>query len=40
MIKRNSDPFIAQTATMLVILLVVYVIGDDATLANHLFITR
>ncbi|MDT4330190.1 hypothetical protein ACQE3E_02675 [Methylomonas sp. MED-D] len=32
MIKRKSDPFLAQTSTMLLILLVVYLTGANAAL--------
>jgi len=40
MIKRKSDPFLAQTSAMLVILLVMYVVGGDAVGSYHLLAAR
>jgi hypothetical protein len=40
MIKHNSDPFLAQTSVMLVILLVMYVLGNDTSPIDHLLASR
>jgi hypothetical protein len=40
MLKRKSDPFLAQTSAMLVILLVVYALGADTTSVEHLILAR
>ncbi|MDD4914094.1 MAG: hypothetical protein PHW13_03520 [Methylococcales bacterium] len=40
MIKHNSDPFLAQTSVMLVILLAIYVFGGDASPIDHLLASR
>jgi hypothetical protein len=40
MIKQKSDPFLAQTSLMLVILLVVYVVNGDSSHIEHLFRLR
>jgi len=36
MIKQKSDPFLAQTAVMLVVLLVVYALGEQPANLDHL----
>ncbi|WP_281413666.1 hypothetical protein [Methylomonas paludis] len=40
MIKQKSDPFLAQTSAMLLILLVMYVLGGDNAGIDHLLIVR
>jgi len=40
MIKHNSDPFLAQTSVMLVVLLVMYVLGGDTVTVDQLLVTR
>lgn len=40
MIKHNSDPFLAQTSVMLLILLVMYVLGNDVSPIDHLIASR
>ena len=40
MIKPKTDPFLAQTSVMLVILLVMYAIGGDSSAVDHLLVTR
>jgi hypothetical protein len=40
MIKHKSDPFLAQTSAMLVVLLVMYVLGGDTVTVDHLLATR
>lgn len=40
MIKHKSDPFLAQTSVMLVVLMVMYVLGGDAATVDHLLVTR
>ncbi len=40
MVKRNSDPFLAQTTAMLLILLVMYVVGGDSATIEHLLQAR
>jgi hypothetical protein len=40
MIKPQSDPFLAQTSVMLLILLVMYVLGNDASPIDHLMASR
>jgi hypothetical protein len=34
--KQESDPFLAQTAVMLVVLLVVYALGEQPANLDHL----
>jgi hypothetical protein len=34
--KQKSDPFLAQTAVMLVVLLVVYALGEQPANLDHL----
>jgi hypothetical protein len=36
--KQNSDPFLVQVTVMLVILLVVFFIGDEPSNLNHLLV--
>jgi hypothetical protein len=40
MVKRNSDPFLAQTTAMLLILLVMFVVGGDFGTLDHLLSVR
>ncbi len=40
MIKPNSDPLLAQTSVMLVVLVVMYVLGGDAATVDQLLVTR
>ena len=40
MVKRKSDPFLAQTTAMLLILLVMYAVGGDAVNIDHLLLAR
>ena len=40
MVKRNSDPFLAQTTAMLLILLVMYVVDGNSALIDHLLQAR
>jgi hypothetical protein len=38
--KQNSDHFLAQTSTMLAVLLVMYVLGGDAASVDQLLAAR
>ncbi len=40
MIKRKSDPFLAQASVMLVIMLVMYALGGDNGNLDHLIAAR
>jgi hypothetical protein len=40
MVKRNSDPFLAQTTAMLLILLVMFVVNGDYINIDHLLLAR
>jgi hypothetical protein len=40
MVKRNSDPFLAQTTAMLLILLVMFVVGGDLDTVEQLLLAR
>lgn len=37
--KHDSDPFLAQASLMLVIMLVMYALGDDPGNLDHLLFT-
>ncbi len=40
MLKQKSDPFLAQTSVMLLVLLVMYAIGGDAGGIDHIMLPR
>ena len=40
MVKQKSDPFLAQTTAMLLILVVMFVVGGDLDTIEHLLLAR